>query len=99
MSTSHHTPGPWHVANGVQIRSGRDQIARVWMMRKGEGKANAQLIATAPRLLSALEDITPPMPPENAPCHVGLVPQSQCAHCTRIANARAAIKAARGEAE
>ena len=52
-----HTPGPWHVANGVQIRSSRDQIAKVWMMRDGEGNANARLIAAAPELLWALESI------------------------------------------
>jgi hypothetical protein len=45
-----HTPGPWHVANGVQIRSATDQIAKVWMMRNGEGQANARLIAAAPEL-------------------------------------------------
>ena len=57
MSTPPFTPGPWHVANGVQIRSERDQIARVWMMRSGEGKANARLIAAAPELYSALSRI------------------------------------------
>ena len=46
-----HTPGPWHVANGIQIRSARHQIAKVWMMRNGEGNANAKLIAAAPDLL------------------------------------------------
>jgi hypothetical protein len=51
---SKHTPGPWHVANGVQIRGQRDQIARVWMMRNGEGSANARLIAAAPEMLAAL---------------------------------------------
>ena len=45
-----HTPGPWHIANGVQIRSNRDQIAKIWMMRDGEGRANARLIAKAPEL-------------------------------------------------
>lgn len=54
---SKHTPGPWHVANGVQIRSSRDQIAKVWMMRDGEGNANTRLIAAAPELLQALETI------------------------------------------
>ena len=52
-----HTPGPWHVANGVQIRSARDQIAKVWMMRNGEGNANAKLIAAAPELLEALRSV------------------------------------------
>jgi len=50
-----HTPGPWHVSNGVQIRSERHQIAKVWMMRDGEGNANARLIAAAPDLLEALK--------------------------------------------
>ena len=53
MST--HTPGPWHVANGCQIRGAKDQIAKAWMMRNGEGLANARLIAAAPELLAALE--------------------------------------------
>lgn len=51
---SKHTPGPWRVVNGVQIRSERDQIAKVWMMRNGEGNTNARLIAAAPDLLNAL---------------------------------------------
>lgn len=49
--TAQHTPGPWHVSNGVQVRSERHQIAKVWMMRNGEGSANAKLIAAAPDLL------------------------------------------------
>jgi hypothetical protein len=55
MSAPTFTPGPWHVANSVQIRSERDQIAKVWMMRNGEGNANASLIAAAPELYEALE--------------------------------------------
>jgi hypothetical protein len=54
---SAHTPGPWLVANGNQIRSEKDQIAKVWMMRCGEGSANANLIALAPEMLAALEEI------------------------------------------
>lgn len=50
-----HTPGPWHIANGCQIRSAKDQIAKAWMTRNGEGLANARLIAAAPELLEALE--------------------------------------------
>ena len=53
--TTNHTPGPWHIANGVQIRSNRDQIAKIWMMRDGEGHENARLIAAAPDLLEALQ--------------------------------------------
>ena len=53
---SKHTPGPWHTAGeqGVQIRSAKDQIAKVWTMRGNEWKANARLIAAAPDLLEAL---------------------------------------------
>lgn len=56
---SQHTPGPWHIAGGVQIRSERDQVAKVWMMRHGEGQANARLIAKAPELLEVLEYFMP----------------------------------------
>lgn len=45
-------------------------------------------------LLAALREITPPMPPTNAICHNGVVPQEQCLHCSRIARAHAAIEAA-----
>jgi hypothetical protein len=48
------TPGPWRVVSGDQIRSDIHQIARAWMMRNGEGKANAHLIAAAPRMHAAL---------------------------------------------
>jgi hypothetical protein len=52
-----HTLGPWHTAGdqGVQIRSAKDQIAKVWTMRGDEWKANARLIAAAPELLEALQ--------------------------------------------
>ena len=52
---SKHTPGPWHTAGeqGVQIRSAKDQIAKVWTMRGNEWKANSRLIAAAPELLEA----------------------------------------------
>ena len=53
----------------------------------------ANLESQRDALLEALKDLTPPMPPADAPCHVGLVPQEKCAHCGRIARARAAIKA------
>ena len=57
MSAAQHTPGPWHPAGdqGVQIRSEKHQIAKVWTMRGNEWKANAHLIAAAPELLEALK--------------------------------------------
>jgi hypothetical protein len=58
MSVVQHTEGPWHTAGeqGVQIRSAKHQIAKVWTMRGNEWKANAKLIAAAPDLLAALKD-------------------------------------------
>ncbi|GIK39554.1 MAG: hypothetical protein BroJett011_33870 [Chloroflexota bacterium] len=47
-------------------------------------------------LLAALEELTPAMPPKDAPCHYGLVPQEECANCQRIAKAHAAIARAKG---
>lgn len=46
--TTKHTPGTWHLANGVQIRIEKHQIAKGWMMRNGEGNSNARLLAAAP---------------------------------------------------
>lgn len=56
MSEAKHTPGPWHTAGeqGVQIRSKRDQIAKVLTMRGNEWKANASLIAAAPDLMAVV---------------------------------------------
>ena len=54
-----HTSGPWHTAGeqGVQIRSAKDQIAKVWTMRGNEWKANARLISASPDLLDALTSL------------------------------------------
>lgn len=48
-------------------------------------------------LREALEEITPGMPPVDAPCHAGIRSQQACGHCSRIAKARAALTKARGE--
>ena len=47
-------------------------------------------------LLAALKEITPNMPPPDAPCHYGIVPQSSCLRCQRIARSIAAIAKAEG---
>ena len=52
-----HTPGPWYVANGVQIRSDKHQVAKAWSFAGKTGEANAQLIAAAPDLLAALHGV------------------------------------------
>jgi hypothetical protein len=64
-SMNKHTPGPWHTAEeqGVQIRSTKHQIAKVWTMRGDEWKANANLIAAAPDLLDALLEMFASIPP------------------------------------
>jgi len=46
-------------------------------------------------LLAALEEMTPAMPPVNAGCHIGIVPQERCANCQRIARAIAALASVR----
>ena len=81
---SKHTPGPWHTAGeqGVQIRSAKDQIAKVWTMRGNEWKANARLIAAAPDLLEALQD---------------MVSDHASLSAATLAFARAAIAKAMGE--
>lgn len=53
--TTKHTDGPWQFLGGNQIRSDKHQIARVWMMRNGEGIANAHLIKASPELFAALK--------------------------------------------
>lgn len=42
-------------------------------------------------LTELLRELTPRMPPVNAQCHMGLVAQSECSHCQRIARALLAI--------
>jgi len=56
------------------------------------------LIAAAPELLAALRHATPPLPPPDAMCHAGIVPQSECRHCQRIAKVLAIIAKASGGA-
>ena len=54
-----HTPGPWKVTrSNMGVRSIDAPVCRLWMMRSGEGVANARLIAAAPDLLEALRAAT-----------------------------------------
>ena len=66
---SKHTPGPWK-ASGVGTVSHATRgfwIARLWVgFRTKEREANARLIAAAPDMLAALEDLTVAAP--NDPC-------------------------------
>jgi hypothetical protein len=90
-----NTAGPWHVAGGCQIRSEKDQIAKIWMMRNGEGKSNANLIAAAHELLDALIDAEAKLCV--AEYHLDRGEDDSIMFETEILNARAAIAKARGE--
>jgi hypothetical protein len=63
METKHtqHTPGEWDWHGTGRIRSGEKIIADIWNEENGwissEEMANARLIATAPKLLAALQKI------------------------------------------
>lgn len=91
---SKHTPGPWHVANGCQIRSDKHQVAKAWMMRDGEGLANAALIAAAPSLLEALIDVADDYSERFDMDSPSTNPGMKIV----VENARTAIAKARGEA-
>ncbi len=81
-----------HIANvHIQRTGGNPGIA--WyavptedapLMREGE----KLYIFDISELVSALRDLTPQMPPKDAPCHNGIVPQERCAYCQRVARAR-----------
>lgn len=92
-----HTPLPWELTHGVQIRD-QDKNMVAHLIYVPNGEANASLIVeavnTRPALLAqieelekALHDLTPPMPSKNAFCHNGICEQSACIHCQRIARA------------
>ena len=54
-----HTPGPWKATrNNMRVRSIDAPVCRLWMLRSGQGVANARLIAAAPELLEALKAAT-----------------------------------------
>ena len=65
-----HTPGPWNVTRtNTGVRSADAFLCRIWMLRNGQGVANARLIAAAPDLLEALKRIYDL--PCDCPCEVG----------------------------
>ena len=81
---SKHTQGPWEILNTLEICAGNKDICEMkgWM---NEDQANARLIAAAPDLLKALEEIS--LCSQNS--------MSSKDECGRIA--RAAIAKAKGE--
>ena len=77
----------------VELRRQHGEIKSMQAERRHTERRLLAVEAQRDALLEALKELTPPMPPADAPCHVGLVPQEKCAHCGRIARARACIKA------
>lgn len=55
-----HTPGPWKVIgskSSIGVSSSDGEIIEPYTCSTDEGRANLALIAAAPELLAALEDI------------------------------------------
>lgn len=67
--TTPHTPGPWRLRYGKRfeydylLKAGKDTPIAYWsnfkIRTKKESKANARLIAAAPDLLEALQEVLP----------------------------------------
>ncbi len=84
-----HTPGPWHVDAQYICRADGVAIADVWQSMEVSGEdteANARLIAAAPDLLTALEELLP-----------YVTGSMRSTTDPLVEAARAAIAAARGE--
>ena len=91
MNNTLHTPGPWkHDSTWGLIKYGKTEICAL----HSGNLANAHLISAAPDLLSALERLLKISQEEldQSATHDGLV------NCEALANARAAIAKAKGEA-
>ena len=92
-----HTPGPWIVRGGNVIESlSRINVAKAWMTDGEEECANARLIAAAPDLLEALQDIANGGYEDKGPNHLGFVNMERE---QMIGLARAAIAKAKREAK
>lgn len=91
MKNTLHTPGPWkHDSTWGLIKHGKTEICAL----HSGNPANAHLISAAPELLSALERLLQISQDEldQSATHDGLI------NCEALANARAAISKAKGEA-
>lgn len=95
-----HTPGPWTTLTynentlHAEIMSGDVCLARIphWPLANDESQANARLISAAPDLLSTLEKLLSRAEKlDQSATHDGLQ------NCEAIANAREAIRKAKGE--
>ena len=91
-----HTPGPWHVdiKRGTVLSADEDIVAVMGSNVEGAPGANARLIAAAPALLKALENLYNDELAEWSPCFKSACNDKGCAH---MRQARAAILAAKGD--
>lgn len=73
-----------------------DQDELFWLGRAQRRRADSDALRFALHELldavAALPGLS--MPPADAPCHYGVVPQEKCAHCNRIARLTLARNAA-----
>ena len=101
-----HTPGPWKVDKNhkgfVDIRRDVDSytsdIATVWDFYAKNYRSNARLIAAAPDMLAALEEVMGELDVEGLPCPLcgGSAASGHKYNCLwHVVNA--AIQKARGE--
>lgn len=71
---------------------------KAWALAGAAHRAGVEAVKSVLReLLEAAEDDSRSlkMPPTDAPCHIGIVEQSKCAHCQRVARLILAANAAR----
>jgi hypothetical protein len=93
-----HTPGPWEISRGAQndpfsIEASACTVAHIKTTpRKWSPEANAHLIAAAPDLLEALEDLIS----AGAAVHHYLGQATGKIHADALQKARAAIAKAEG---
>jgi len=53
-----HTPGPWRVERGAIVNEAGDVLASVpYTLGDDSDRANARIMAAAPELLAACEDV------------------------------------------
>lgn len=76
--------------------STHDQDELFWLGRAQRRRADSDALRrTLRELLDAVVELPGlKMPPADAPCHYGVVPQEKCFHCNRIARLTLARNAA-----
>lgn len=107
---SEHTKGPWQVEEGFSVVGTRRTVTEYFVRRDGDSiaiaadildpktgepsEANARLIAAAPQLLEACEELAT-LYAEAIGEELGEHNECECIGCDALGRARAAIRAAR----